>query len=492
MGHHMVALSRNVRRAVLAVVFNTIVSLTLIGAPQLARATTCTSSPTTFTALQAAFAAATSGGTTICLGASITGPTNDTVTGGNLTIPASASVVLDLSSYSLTVTPASTSSLAAITVPVGSTFELDATGGGTLNVTGAPNGAGIGSNVNSSTVLSTGNITITAGTVTAQGGHWAAGIGGGSHVKSGSITISGGSVTSTGGDGAAGIGGGFDRDGGDVTITGGTVTATGVNSGPGIGGGWSWHTVNSFTMTGGIVTASATSSESGLSVGGTSAHGSFIMSGGTLNVTGNVNNQYDLHPALYIAGTSNTISGGTITATAAGTYAADGVVIGDGVVSTLNMTGGSLTAIGLTTGGTGGAGIATWTNGSTLSLPVASGTVVNTGSGFGTGTDTAIPISTALSSSSQSFSMTGTQDATSTLNAQTLIVFGGSSGSSSSSNSSTTSSTGSTGSSSASSSSATQSSALAATGTEPLWPLLAAAIMLLAGVGMVRRCSRQQ
>ena len=72
------------------------------------------------------------------------------------------------------------------------------------------------------------------GQLTAKGGQFAAGIGGG---DSGSIRIEGGTVEATGGLCGAGIGGGFFGSGGSITIEGGMVTATGVEKGAGIGGG---------------------------------------------------------------------------------------------------------------------------------------------------------------------------------------------------------------------------------------------------------------
>ena len=69
--------------------------------------------------------------------------------------------------------------------------------------------------------------------MTATGGDYGAGIGGGSE----DITIKGGRVTATGGDYGAGIGGGIGGSGKNITINGGTVTAAGGFNGAGIGGG---------------------------------------------------------------------------------------------------------------------------------------------------------------------------------------------------------------------------------------------------------------
>ena len=78
-----------------------------------------------------------------------------------------------------------------------------------------------------------------AGSLTATGGNWAAGIGGGYLGNGKNITIKGGTVNAAGGDnGGAGIGGGDYGSGEDITITGGTVNAAGGLDGAGIGGGY--------------------------------------------------------------------------------------------------------------------------------------------------------------------------------------------------------------------------------------------------------------
>ena len=83
-----------------------------------------------------------------------------------------------------------------------------------------------------------------AGSLTATGGEFAAGIGGG-NANAGQVTITGGNITATGGYGSAGIGGGYGQispnpnaGDGDVTISGGTIKAAGGTFGAGIGGGY--------------------------------------------------------------------------------------------------------------------------------------------------------------------------------------------------------------------------------------------------------------
>ena len=75
------------------------------------------------------------------------------------------------------------------------------------------------------------------GKLTAEGGKYGAGIGGGYYENGSDITITGGKVKATGGRRGAGIGGGNYRIGKDITISGGEVKAIGGVTGAGIGGG---------------------------------------------------------------------------------------------------------------------------------------------------------------------------------------------------------------------------------------------------------------
>ena len=104
---------------------------------------------------------------------------------------------------------------------------------GKLTAEGGKYGAGIGGGYyeNGS------DITITGGEVKATGGEYGAGIGGGDHGNGSDITITGGKVKATGGRRGAGIGGGNYRIGKDITISGGEVKAIGGVTGAGIGGG---------------------------------------------------------------------------------------------------------------------------------------------------------------------------------------------------------------------------------------------------------------
>lgn len=108
---------------------------------------------------------------------------------------------------------------------------------GKLNASSNGAGAGIGGGYIHSGDITSGNIIINGGIITATGGSETAGIGGGyaaSGVNTcGTITITGGTVTAYGGENAPGIGGAASC--GKITISGGTVKATGGQYGAGIG-----------------------------------------------------------------------------------------------------------------------------------------------------------------------------------------------------------------------------------------------------------------
>ena len=172
--------------------------------------------------------------------------------------------------------------------------------GGTVNTTGGDNGgAGIGGGNGSDgeniTITGGGNnITIKGGTVTATGGGYrgnsGAGIGGGSSGSGENITINDGKVTATGGNYAAGIGGGsVGAWGGDagsgknITINGGTVNATGTDGGAGIGGGENGNGED-ITINGGKVNASGAYGGAGIG-GGVNGIGSKVTVSGAAQVT---------------------------------------------------------------------------------------------------------------------------------------------------------------------------------------------------------------
>ena len=134
-------------------------------------------------------------------------------------------------------------------------------GEGKLTANGGEYGAGIGGG----DAQSGNDITITGGEIIANGGGYGAGIGGGWYGNGSDISISGGEVTANGGRFAAGIGGGWSGNGSDITISGGEVTANGGEAGAGIGGGY-LHSGNDITISGGEV--NATGGTTGAGIGG--------------------------------------------------------------------------------------------------------------------------------------------------------------------------------------------------------------------------------
>ena len=116
---------------------------------------------------------------------------------------------------------------------------------GSLTASGGAYGAGIGGGY----MQNGGTITLSGGTVTANGGDMAAGIGGAYTGNGGAVTITGGTVTASGGLRAAGIGGGVGGAGGDVIITGGSVKAIGIRSNIGAG----FNGAHDGTLTNGFV-----------------------------------------------------------------------------------------------------------------------------------------------------------------------------------------------------------------------------------------------
>ena len=127
-----------------------------------------------------------------------------------------------------------------------------------------------------------------AGSLTATGGQFAAGIGGAS-ANAGQVIITGGTITAIGTDGA-GIGGGqgngSSAGNADIEISGGTIEATGGEQAAGIGGG-TWGDAN-IKITGDAVIKSAVGGSSGV---GNSTGGAGIGGGagghGTIDISGN-------------------------------------------------------------------------------------------------------------------------------------------------------------------------------------------------------------
>ena len=168
------------------------------------------------------------------------------------------------------------------------TLKDDNNEAGSLTATGGDWGAGIGNGgyYGNGGNRSGENITITGGSVTATGGDYAAGIGGGYYGSGKNITIKGGTVTATGGDEGAGIGGGYYGNGENIKITDGTVNATGGWGGAGIGGGGSYDGCSgkNITITGGTVTAGGGYRGAGIG-GGATGSGSNVTVSGAAQVT---------------------------------------------------------------------------------------------------------------------------------------------------------------------------------------------------------------
>ncbi len=126
--------------------------------------------------------------------------------------------------------------------------------GGIIDAQGGKYAAGIGGGRGEKSGF--GNITINNGFVYATGGEYGAGIGRGQRNWSfGVITIGGGEVNATGGRFGAGIGGGEDRGTPPVIINGGTVDAKTGGSAAGIGGGYYGNQDGKVTINGGTVNA---------------------------------------------------------------------------------------------------------------------------------------------------------------------------------------------------------------------------------------------
>ena len=156
-----------------------------------------------------------------------------------------------------------------------------------------------------------GTLTITDenkdGSLTATGGTWGAGIGGGFEGSGSNITIEGGKVEANGGFDGAGIGGGFEGSGSNITISDGKVTATGGGAGAGIGGGCD-GSGSGITIEGGEVTAQGDLSGAGIG-GGLNGTGSDVTISGDAQVKvqgGRANENWHKGAAIGNGGTSTT------------------------------------------------------------------------------------------------------------------------------------------------------------------------------------------
>lgn len=146
---------------------------------------------------------------------------------------------------------------------------------------------------------STGKLTITAedanASLKAQGGDYAAGIGGGNGHSTSKLEIANGTIDAAGGHLAAGIGGGGGGNGevtisgGDVTASGGGVTAYGQSYAAGIGG--SGDGSGKVTIKGGKVTAKTRGDAAAIG-GGRNGSGDVTILDGTVTATRVENSNY--------------------------------------------------------------------------------------------------------------------------------------------------------------------------------------------------------
>lgn len=245
-------------------------------------------------------------------------------------VAAGASAAITLSN---SVVLKSGSSCAGLQVPTGAAVTIRASKSyWSLTATGGEYGAGIGGGNGKPA----GNITVESGTVTANGGRNAAGIGGGSNAAGTgtgeTIRISGGTVTAKGGYGGAGIGGGCcyadsyvyrhghgTGENGSINIEGSAVViATGSGGAAGIGGG-------NYDSYGGYSSYAT----------GTGKNGSILITGqATVTATGGVHSVYSSTMKNYTYycgagvgggyGGSGTGEGGSITISGQATVTATG------------------------------------------------------------------------------------------------------------------------------------------------------------------------
>ena len=261
---------------------------------------------------------------------------------------------------------------AALSVQGNGNVEIELDGNNELK--SGPHRAGLEKN----TSTSTGTLTLKddnneAGSLTATGGDWGAGIGNGGYYgnsdnRSGeNITITGGTVNATGGWGGAGIGGGYYGSGKNITIKGGTVTATGGEEGAGIGGGYYYGGYyygggyygngyygngENIKITDGTVNATGGWGGAGIGGGGGGGNGAGGNGGGGNGGGGN--------------GKNITIIGGTVTA--GGGYRGAGIGGGiSGSGKNITITGGTVNA----DGGEEGAGIGGGATGSGSNVTVS-------------------------------------------------------------------------------------------------------------------------
>lgn len=117
--------------------------------------------------------------------------------------------------------------------------------------------------------------------LTATGGAYAAGIGGGKNASGGSIVINGGTINASGGSYGAAIGGGCRGNGGIIVINDGVVNANGGLAGSGIGGGY-YSSSENVTINGGTVKAVNGDGAAGIGSGMGASGSNTVISGGSV------------------------------------------------------------------------------------------------------------------------------------------------------------------------------------------------------------------
>ena len=271
--------------------------------------------------------------------------TNTIITNENKDIASSHTVTIDAGNDKVEVT------LEDVNIKADSGSALISNGDVTLtlkgdnSLTGGISGNGSGRNG----IASSGSLTISGGTVTANGGDGDNGI-----YSSGSVTISGGStVTANGGNGTISGGNGIYSDSGDVTISGGsTVTAKGGDGGS-FGGGSGISSFNRVAISGSTVTANGGDSSSNSGGYGISSLDVAISSG---TVTANGGDSKDGSGGNGIYSSSGVaISGGAVTANGGDSKDGSG---GNGIYSSSSVaiSGGTVTATGGDSTGSDGSG----------------------------------------------------------------------------------------------------------------------------------------
>ena len=183
-----------------------------------------------------------------------------------------------------------------------------------------------------------GDVTISGGTVTANGGSGKDGYGG-YGISSSDVAISGGTVNANGGDSKDGYGGNGISSSNGVAISGGTVKAAGGNGKDGSGGNGISST--STTISGGTVTANGGSDNSS---GGNGIHSNGVtISGGTVKANGGNGNSGSSNGGNGIISFDHVaISGGTVNAAGGNGGNGSRSDVGNGIISSVIDLSGSL------------------------------------------------------------------------------------------------------------------------------------------------------